>query len=166
MEKLIKTYRTTYPKIVQFWYGVEKAFKWVVKHPRSNVKVGILKFYNDGHVVSITLPSGRELYYTGCALSPKRQELRCQHSKLYGAMIVENIVQSVSRDLLTFWIRLTEKRGTKVVMHTYDECVCILPEDDAENGLQRMSDIMTTNPTWSEGLPLAAEGILSKGYTK
>ena len=37
ISKLIKTYRGTYTKIPQLWRTIEKAFRWVIKYPKTGV---------------------------------------------------------------------------------------------------------------------------------
>jgi hypothetical protein len=44
--------------------------------------------------------------------------------------------------------------------------VAISKDEDAEDDLALMHEIMCTNPDWAEGMPLAAEGMISKFYTK
>jgi hypothetical protein len=44
--------------------------------------------------------------------------------------------------------------------------VAVVKEDEAEDDLALMYEIMCTNPEWAEGMPLGAEGFVSKFYTK
>ena len=188
INKLIKTYRITYSKIPDFWRSVEKAFKWVIKYPHEVIYVPIwifnlaipndpdinLKFWNDNGMVYLRLPSGRELTYRHCALkhTTKGSQIRWHWGHLWGGSITENIVQSVARDLLAYWILEMEKVGLDVIFHNQDEIICIIKKLINTNDmyeklrLQRMTDIMCTGPDWAKGLPLGAKGKLSDVYTK
>ena len=169
IDKLIKTYRSTYSKIPEFWKAVEKAFKWAIKYPNETIAVGCnLRFENHNGTVHIILPSGRRLFYRHCALKRTKMgsEIRWHWGYLYGAAITENIVQSISRDLLGYWILKAERSGLSVAMHTHDEYVCVVLEDQADKKLQQMLDIMCSIPKWADGLPVNAKGKISKCYVK
>lgn len=181
IEKLIKTYRTTYTNILQFWTDLEKAFKWVIKYPHEHAKVSKkytadgkadgfrLLLFNKNGTVHLRLPSRRELTYRHCSLKKGKyggDEIRWHYGHLWGGSICENVIQAIARDLLMWWILEMERHGLIVVLDVHDEIVCVLPEDTADQALQLMITIMCTNPDWAYGLPLDAEGSLSKRYTK
>jgi len=48
----------------------------------------------------------------------------------------------------------------------HDEAVCLVPEESAQEKLNQIISIMSTAPDWAEGLPLSAEGSISKVYKK
>jgi hypothetical protein len=64
------------------------------------------------------------------------------------------------------WIVECEKEEIPVVTHCYDEIVGMVPDDEAEECLDIMDQIMCEVPEWATGLPMAAEGMISKFYTK
>jgi DNA polymerase len=170
IEKLIKTYRSTYAKVPKFWKTVESFFKLVIRFPNESIEYKILDrvlltFYNMDGTVCIKLPSGRVLYYRHASIS-RGGSIKWQWGTLYGALLVENIVQSIARDLLMTWVLWCEDENIPVVTHCYDEIVAIAPDEDADDMLAQMDEIMCTNPEWAEGMPLAAEGMTSKFYTK
>ncbi len=176
---LIKTYRTTYNKIPEFWMAVEKAFKWVIKYPHEQTQVSRkydgggnaagfrLAFFNEKGTVHIVLPSGRHLTYRHCAMkrTTMGSEIRWQHGYLWGGSITENIVQAVARDLLVCWILEVEKANLPVVLHSHDEIICMLQKNDV-HGLDDMIKIMSAELEWGKGLPLSAEGCLTEVYKK
>jgi len=170
VDKLIKTYRTTYTKVPKFWKLVEGYFKLVIRFPNEVIEYKILDqvlltFYNVNGTVCIKLPSGRVLYYRHASIN-RKGNIKWQWGTLYGALLVENIVQSTARDLLMTWVLWCEDDGIPVVTHCYDEIVAIGKDDEAEDDLALMYEIMCTNPEWAEGMRLEAEGMLSKYYTK
>ena len=59
-----------------------------------------------------------------------------------------------------------EDAGYRVVMHVHDEVVVEVPDEDVDTATKDIERIMTTPPAWLDGLPLTAETITSKHYTK
>jgi len=168
IDRLIKTYRSTYAKIPEFWESVEKAFKWVIKYPYKRVYYREwLYFENNNGTVHLQLPSGRKLTYRHCALkhTTKGSQIRWHWGHLWGGSITENIVQATARDLLAWWILEMEKINLNVTFHNHDEIICMLRENDV-CGFDDMLKIMRTGPDWANGLPLDAEGCLSRTYKK
>jgi hypothetical protein len=81
-------------------------------------------------------------------------------------IIAHNCIQGVARDVFMHHCVEIEKAGIPVVMHVHDEVVCLVPEDSAQEKLEQIIAIMSIEPDWAPGLPLAAEGSLSKVYKK
>lgn len=179
---LILRYRTVYSQIPKFWKDTEKAFKWVIKYPHQQAQVSRvyddgdnaagfrLTFFNREGTVHLRLPSGRELTYRHCAMkqTTKGSEIRWHYGHLWGGSIVENIVQAVARDLLAYWIlEIDSEGGLPIVLHSHDEIVCMLKNNEfTEGALRTMIYKMCQGPEWANGLPLDAEGELSKVYKK
>ena len=166
VKRLIDTYRTTYSKIPAYWSSVEKAFRRVIRFPHLEVKVDCVTFRNDHGTVEIKLPSSRVLYYRHCKIKQdvenwKNGSIKWHHGMLWGGSITENIDQSISRDLLGYWILKCEDAGLPVVLHVHDDIKCSLPEDEAEEGLVKQMEIMRSLPAWAKGLPIDVEGHLS-----
>ena len=61
---------------------------------------------------------------------------------------------------------MIEDAGLPVVLHVHDEVVIEVKDNEAEQALATVEKIMSTAPVWAEGLPVAAEGIISERYTK
>jgi len=80
--------------------------------------------------------------------------------------LVENIVQAIARDCLGEAMKKVDAAGLDIVMHVHDEIVAEVPEDQAENALARMNEIMAEEIPWAKGLPLRAEGYVTKYYRK
>jgi len=172
IKKLIDTYRTKYSKIPEYWRKVENAFKQTLKYPHLKPKIGPLEFSCVGHEVSIKLPSGRVLYYRHCSVNPKG-ELKYRWGHLWGGSITENVVQSVARDLLSFWVLLCEQNQLSVVLHVHDEIICLIKKDADEPPpnnidiyLDKLEHILCSLPGWAVGLPVGTEVKESEVYCK
>ncbi len=59
-----------------------------------------------------------------------------------------------------------EDRGYHTALHIHDELVIPVPEDQGEVALERAEEELAWTPLWAPGLPLGAEGVLSKAYGK
>lgn len=174
IDGLIKTYRKKYSKIPALWQSIEKAFRFVCKYPNEkryyhnlyNPGYGgpLLSFWKSGATVNIRLPSGRVLYYHHAKVN-RKGDISYDHGKLWGGSLVENIVQAISRDLLGYWILECEK-SLPVILHCHDEVVCCSLASIAESDLEIITKKMSKGPAWAEGLPLAAEGQISRCYVK
>jgi hypothetical protein len=55
--------------------------------------------------------------------------------------------------------------GVRIVLDVYDEVVCEVDEDDDFN-LTTLNKMLTENPPWAAGLPLAAKGFEARRYAK
>ena len=104
--------------------------------------------------------------YRNAIVSPKNDRIKYRYGGLWGGAITENRIQAMCRCLLGGWLLECERRGIHIVLHTYDELVGCVPEDEAEDTYKEMVEIMCTGPEWATGLPLDADGFISKRYKK
>jgi DNA polymerase len=169
--RLIKAYRTKYYKIPAFWTEIAKCFRWPTKYSKEQTNYWItptakIQFRRVGTTTKMQLPSGRVMNYRFATVSPKDDSIKYLHGHLWGGSITENLIQAMCRCLLGYWLLKCEDAGIPIVLHSYDELVGCVPEDNAEYRLGQMVHIMEQGPPWAEGLPLAAEGQISKRYCK
>jgi len=172
INRLIKIYRSRYASIPAFWTEIEKCFRWTTKDhikQRTTYKISEtaeIIFSRSGSTTKMQLPSGRVMNYRFATVSPKNDSIKYLHGHLWGGSITENLIQAMCRDLLGYWILKCEDAGILIVLHSYDELVGCVLKEDAEESLQIMIDIMYSGPAWADGLPLAAEGMISERYCK
>jgi len=104
----------------------------------------------------IHLPSGRVLNY-GNVITGEHGGLRIENGRyIHGAMLLENIIQALSRDILVEQILIAEQHYP-VVMHTHDEIVWSVPSNEAPAAKEKLLSIMRTPPDWCKDIPLDAE---------
>ena len=88
----------------------------------------------------------------------------------WGGKITENIVQALSRIVITDGLMRIHTYlgdlGGSVVLTVHDEIVCIAPETDANKVMDKIIELMCIPPDWAPDLPLAAEGGYDKAYSK
>ncbi|WPJ91057.1 DNA polymerase [Facklamia hominis] len=175
LQPLVDSWRKANPNIVNFWYDVDKKAKATVVDGLSRrTASGRIRFSKEKGFLRIQLPSGRYISYPRPKLADGRfgqviefegQGLRVGIEKIetYGGKLVENIVQATARDILAEGIKRIEKKGYPIVFHVHDEVVVEAPLDVHT---EELNQLLATNPTWAEGLPLGAAGFETEYYMK
>lgn len=169
---LVSAWRQANPKIVQFWWAVDRAVMDAVTRKTTTKTHGIIFSARNG-MLFITLPSGRSLAYVKPKIGENRFGGDCityegvggtkkwERLDSYGPKFVENIVQATSRDILCYTMQTL--RCCSIVMHIHDEVVI---EADRRMSLQAVCDQMGRTPPWAEGLQLRADGYETDFYKK
>ncbi len=191
-DSLKQMWRDAHPAIVRFWKDCETAVRCAINGTEPPVmlsgddagtrvvavpgglQVGFVTFDRKGNWLRIRLPSGRFLCYP----SPKVDEggkisywglnqysRKWQKLTTYGGKLAENIDQAISRDIMAHAMPRAEARGYKIVLTVHDEIVTETP-DTHKYSAAGLAAIMSTNPPWAVGLPLAAAGEESYRYGK
>ncbi len=172
---LISDWRNANPRIVQYWWDVDKAATDTVKTGNLNT-VGLITFERYAGELFITLPSGRKLAYASPRLEPNRfgrmgitymsigTNNKWQRLETYGPKIVENIVQATARDLLAEAMLRVRDAGLDIVLHVHDELCVEVPKGTLT--VDDLCKLMSVNPSWAEGLPLNAAGYRCPYYQK
>jgi len=100
---------------------------------------------------------------TGKALTAPK--VRGQGSmKLYGGLLVENLVQATARDIMADALLRIEAAGLPVVLHVHDSVTVEVAENEGQAALDLMIQLLTEEPLYMPGLPLAAEGEIKTHY--
>jgi DNA polymerase len=163
------TYNVADPDFQRDSYDVNnrKRSDGVHKRPRLAVR-------RDGSWLRIRLPSGRFLCYPSPQIGEGGQiaymgmnqySRKWARIKTYGGKLVENITQAAARDVLTANMPTIEQHGYDVVLTVHDEVITEAEDRDLWNE-HRLAALMSTNPEWAEGLPLAAAGFEAYRYRK
>ena len=172
---LIDDWRNSNPKIVQFWWDIEKAAIESIKdHKDRQVgRIGV-SFYSN--TLWLQLPSGRRLAYVKPKLQPNRfgrlsityeglgQNNKWSRIETYSGKLVENITQATARDLLAEAMWRIEKAGLDIVGHVHDEVILEAPEDGVT--VEKVCQIMNQNPKWADGICLSSAGYSGFYYFK
>ena len=172
LPSLVSAWRQANPKIVQFWWAVDRAVMDAVTRKTTTKTHGIIFSARNG-MLFITLPSGRSLAYVKPKIGENRFGGDCityegiggtkkwERIDSYGPKFVENIVQATSRDILCYAMQTL--RCCSIVMHIHDEVVI---EADRRMSLQAVCDQMGRTPPWASGLQLRADGYETDFYKK
>lgn len=178
IDALKRAWRRAHPKTVTFWKELDEALTLITEHPGrkaitvGRVAVGAVKRGSDTWL-RIELPSGRFLSYPKPEIVNDQWTYMGVHQytrkwsrlKSYGAKAVENITQAASADVMLHGMQLAEENDYPVVLSVHDELITE-PEDDPGFTPAGLAGLMSTNPSWAQGLPLAAAGYEAYRYRK
>jgi DNA polymerase len=185
VDRLVHTYRTGYHKIVELWRSCGYALTGMVAGQEGRIG-DILTYDHDG----IILPNGMRIRYHGLTATDRNftyiQDRRMfdramkarlagdtkdvgggaipGQSRIYGAMVVENITQALARIVVAEQMLKIRDAGYHVAFQVHDENVCVVPEDRAEQAEKDIVAIMSTPPDWAPDLPVACEAGTADTY--
>jgi DNA polymerase len=118
------------------------------------------------------LPSGRTVHYFDVGYEPtSRNYSACTEQGgiregIYGAKLVENLVQGTAREVFADILLRLRDAGIEIAFHVHDEVICQVPVERAEEIRQEIEQIMRTPPAWMKDLPLAVESSIAPRYQK
>lgn len=184
MMDIVRKWRKANPKIVELWQEVEDCAHEAVRYQRRVVGTPRnLVFDCNGEYFTVTLPSGRSLFYRNPRFvdrikNKQRVKLLCydgivQETKqwgdidTYGGKLTENIVQAIARDLIGYAMLKLDEAGYGITMHVHDEAIAEIPAgEDEKKWYNNMIHIMSCPPDWASDLPLNADGYTTPFYKK
>lgn len=175
LPEIIDSWREANPKIVQYWWDVEKAAMKTFKTGERQ-DIGRISFVFYSGTLWMVLPSGRKLAYLKPREQPNRfgrmsltyecvgQNHKWVRQETYSGRLVENATQAIARDILAEAMARIEAKGLDIVAHVHDEVIIEAPKD--KYTVDEICQLMATNPDWCDGLPLAAAGYKGDYYFK
>jgi len=136
----------------------------------------------------IHLPSGRVLHYPNTRSEMKetdwgmRRQFTCDGARfdrfgvalrrnLHKGLIIENIIQAISRDVLNWQINNIERDFIVndfgwVIGSVHDEVLTMSVDETVKQAFDNMQYNMRQVPEWGAGMPLASEGGYADDYSK
>ena len=184
IKDIVDKWRNTNPKIRNLWYSFNDAAIRVIQNGGS-LRVRCCTFARECDCIrgttcmTISLPSGRKLYYVEPAVGENRwggpsitymgvnDKNKWGRIETYGGKLVENVVQAIARDCLAQAIEHLEAAGLPVVFHIHDEVVIDTAAFDTNDAmLDKVVKIMSTPIPWAEGLHLGADGWVGAFFKK
>ena len=181
---IVNRWRTANSHIRDLWYDMDGAAVDVIQNGGCKRVHGLwLAREYDGTTGScsftITLPSGRKLYYNDPKIGENRwgnpsitymgvnDKNKWGRIETYGGKLTENCVQAIARDCLAEAIERLEAAGFPIVFHVHDEVVIdIKPYAAHADMLNQVVQIMRQPPIWAQDLPLNADGWVGDFFTK
>lgn len=176
----VDAYRETHQQVVKLWKQGDWALQQLAGRYRSTW--GILDI-EDGRIHH---PNGSWLDYSTLKwVGEWRLRGRRGWSKMYGAKLVENVVQWLSRIVTVEAMARFEDVGYSVVGMAHDDVWLLVPvndyrkydpaltdencaeiaETETANHKLNIIDIMRQTPSWAPGLPLDADCKIGETYS-
>ena len=178
--EIVRGWRDAHPNIRDLWYDMDAALKAATDNPKAVIPVGPRLVVDSmklgsNYWLRIRLPSGRYLCYPNPQVDPisgkwsymgvNQFTRKWERIKSYGGKAIENATQACAADILMHGMLLAEKNGYPPVMSVHDEIISETPNTE-EFTVHELAALMTRNPAWADGLPLAAEGYEATRYRK
>jgi DNA polymerase len=168
-QRVIDTYRDTYPKIPKLWTKCNQVLDWIVSDQVGYFGRG--KLLKVEGKAGILLPNGLYIRYPNLRLvtnpTTKRPEYvydsRKGENKIYGGKVVENVCQALARNIIGEQM-LRIARKYRVVMTVHDAIACLIPESEAATGQEFVELCMRLRPSWALDLPLNCEAKYGSSY--
>lgn len=170
--RIVDVYRSSHRKVQALWDEGNSALKAMMRgNDFAFGRDKMLRVTAKG----IELPNGLHIFYPELSqeMDPESGETwfeysvyekgRTRRKRIHGAMVIQNINEALCRLILTrAWLRIAEK--LRVVLHTHDELVCIVPEDKVEWGKEIVFNEMTQPIPWAPDLPLHCDVKAGRTY--
>ena len=179
---IVTRWREANRRIRDLWYKMDAAAVQIITQGGAvgvnNVVIAREFNYEQGtDCMTITLPSGRKLYYIEPQIgqnqwgSPSISYMgmdqttkKWKRIETYGGKLVENCVQAIARDCLAQAIEHLEAAGLPVIFHIHDEVVIDCPPNAAT--LEDVVKIIAQPIPWAPDLPLGADGWVGQFFKK
>jgi DNA polymerase bacteriophage-type len=178
---IVDAYREKFYLVKRMWREQEEAACRAVRS-KSAQPCGRVVWFMRGRFLFCQLPSGRRLAYCDPQVrevttpwGAMRDQLsykavnsltrKWMRQTTYGGMLVENITQAVSRDILAEAMSRCESHGWYLpVLSVHDEIIA--ESDEGQGDVKEFEALMTALPSWAIGCPIAAEGWCGFRYRK
>jgi DNA polymerase len=158
-------YRRTHKQVVTFWHKAELALSYIASghdYDWSIFKIRDGKLY---------MPNGTWLSYPGLRHGQDEYghhwhyDSRNGRSKIWGGVLVENVIQAVSRvDMGQCMLRIAGM-GYRIVLMEHDALGIVVREESAQDDMQTLIEEMRRPPDWLPDIPLDAEASVGETYS-
>ena len=168
-QRAVDLYRSSHGQVVEYWHEAGNILSWLAG--------GLERDWGPMHIKDkrIYLPNGAPIIYDTLEWhtdeesgeSGWRLRLRNGYTKMYGAKLVENVVQGLARVVMSQACARIARAGLRPVLSSHDEWSFLVKDDQhKDEAMAYITDEMKRTPDWLPGIPLDAEGGLSERYAK
>lgn len=171
-QRIIDTYRETYPKIRRLWFDAGEALSAIMNNQQTFLGRDDLLAVEGAK--GIKLPNGLYIRYPNLRMHTAeeggkselvydtRRGKQTVPNRIYGGKVVENVCQALARIIIGEQMLLVAKKY-RVVMTVHDAIACLVPEMEIDNGVEYVELCMKIRPSWAPELPLNCEA--GHGYS-
>lgn len=164
-QQAVNVYRTLYDNIRTLWQRCDRLLEHIAR--ATHIEGGWLNTPMTVGPQCLLLPNGLPLVYNHLqrdASNDWSYKAGNQWHKIYGAKVVENWVQGVSRIIMTDAERTIDY---PMVLTVHDELVFCVPDEDIDFASNQIETQMVEQPDWAVPfgpIPLAVELSVAKRY--
>ena len=185
----VQAYRTKYPLVPKMWYGTFSAACAAVRHPGKTFEMFKCRFrviadHTGRRWLKLTLPNKNSIFYCEPYLEGDFRPQLCYagingytkkwdtRKRIIPGLLVENIIQATAREYMAEGAIALENEGIEVIGLVHDEALnnldndWIMEQGGAEQASKVLGNIMCYERPWCPGLPMSADGYISKNYKK
>lgn len=183
--EIIRNWRAAHPKLCDWdsglWARLDAAARQAIGTPNRLFMAGEhIGFERWRNWLKMHLPSGGFLSYASPAIveDPRRAgstavsymginnyTRRWERSYTFGGKLSADATQATAREVLAHNLPAIEEAGYPIVLLVHDEVVTE-PLDQSDYSVQNLNQLLSNNPPWAKGLPLAAGGFEDYRYRK
>lgn len=172
-KRIIDTYRSTYPNIVNLWKTAGDMLKAILQNQQTSFGRG--NFLEVDGAKGIKLPNGLYLKYPNLRLREDEESGKAElvydtkkgraviPNRIYGGKVIENVCQALARIVIGEQMLLVNKKYP-VVMTVHDAIATVVPESEAKTAKEYVEFCMRLRPSWALELPLNCEAKYGKSY--
>lgn len=168
-QRAVDLYRSSHAQVVEYWHEAGNILSWLAG--------GLERDWGPMHIKDkrIYLPNGAPIIYDTLEWhtdeesgeSGWRLRLRNGYTKMYGAKLVENVVQGLARVVMSQACARIARAGLRPVLSSHDEWSFLVKDGQRKDeAMAYITQEMKRTPDWLPNLPLDAEGGLSERYAK
>lgn len=172
-QRIIDTYRDTYPKITQLWEDASTALEAILEKQQAPLgRNGVLSIEGED---GVRLPNGLYIRYPNMrryieegakkveVVYDTKKSKQTISNRMYGGKMIENVCQALARIIIGEQMLMIAKKY-KVVMTVHDAVACIVPEHEVETAKEYVELCMRLRPKWASELPLNCEAGYGRSY--
>lgn len=172
-QRIISTYRATYPKITALWKAAGTALEAILRDQLTMLgRDGVLKIEGKG---GVRLPNGLYIRYPNLRQKVDEDTGKTEivydtkkgraiiPNRIYGGKVIENVCQALARIIIGDQMLLVAKKY-RVVMTVHDAIACIVPTDEVKTAQEYVEMCMRIRPKWGMELPLNCEAGHGESY--
>jgi DNA polymerase len=146
----VVTYRQAFSKISRSWRKLDHLLATILNNKKDTQRASF----------------GPVWVLSGRILLPNKMYLRYDvpNQNLYGARLLENIVQALARIILMQAALRLADRGYRFVLQAHDELVFVVPDGEVDHAKEMIREEMLKEPEWLPVMPLEVELGVGRNY--
>ena len=161
-KNIVKYYRNRMGNIVKMWRTLDGCINEMA-NKNCNMRLGPVVFKYQ----CIELPNGTKLIFADLQRNADGDwvyKKGYKWVKLYGAMLLENISQALSRIVMTDAELVLSEKGLNAALSVHDELIYVPKTEHVGVYTRVIEHVMSQAPEWLPQLPVACESSYGQSY--